>query len=395
MPTADRAIDFSNTEIAFESLSTPDLIKAKLLFETFGNEFLVTTGPKLVTWALNLHLPVTPVIKMTVFSHFCGGVTIEDSLKRVAELGKHRIRSILDYSVEGLGREEDFEDTFLEVLKGIKFAAESEDIPYAVFKPTGLARFELLEKISSRSELTHEEMKQRDEFRRRVREICASAAAVRVRVLVDAEESWIQDGVDELVAEMMVEFNKERPIVFNTIQLYRHDRLRYLSRCHKELAAKGVIPGFKLVRGAYMEKERRRAQELGYESPIQPTRDATDRDYNAALAYCVDNIDTLGLFAGTHNEQSTRYLIELMAERGIPPGHDHVEFSQLLGMGDNLSFNLAHAGYHVAKYMPYGPVKAVLPYLVRRAQENSSIKGQAGRELTLINREIRRRRQRA
>lgn len=391
MPTAGATIDFSNTEIAFKSLSTPDLLKAKLLFETFGNQFLVTAGPKVLKWALGMHLPVTPLIRYTVFSHFCGGATVEDCMKRVRELGAHGIRSILDYSVEGLGREEDFEDAFLELLKVTKHAAGKKDLPFTVFKPTGLGPFELLEKISAGAKLNSDEKKQSAELRRRIREVCATAADSGVRVLVDAEESWIQDGVDAIVADMMREFNIGRPVVYNTIQLYRHDRLAFMKQCHAEMKAQGIVPGFKLVRGAYMEKERRRAQELGYPSPIQPDREATDQDYNAALAYCIDHIETLGLFAGTHNEASTRLLIELMKKKGLAPGHERVEFSQLLGMGDNLSFNLAYNGYNVSKYVPYGPVKAVLPYLIRRAQENSSIQGQAGRELTLINAELRRR----
>jgi proline dehydrogenase len=312
-------------------------------------------------------------------------------MKRVQALGAHGIRSILDYSVEGLGREEDFEDSYLEMLKVTRQAAGQKHLPFTVFKPTGLGPFELLEKLSSGAALSAAEQKQNKELRRRIREICAAAATAGVRVLVDAEESWIQDGVDSIVNDMMREFNVGRPVVYNTIQLYRHDRLAYLRRCHQEMKSAGSVPGFKLVRGAYMEKERARAKELGYPSPIQPDREATDRDYNAALTYCIQNIDSLGLFAGTHNEASTRLLIDLMAKHGLQPGHERVEFSQLLGMGDNLSFNLAYAGYHVSKYVPYGPVKSVLPYLIRRAQENSSIQGQAGRELTLINTELRRR----
>lgn len=391
MPSMDAAIDFSNTEIAFKSVTTTDLLKAKVLFQTFGNQFLVTQGPKLLKWALNLHLPVTPLVKHTIFSHFCGGTTIEDSLKRVKSLGTYKVRSILDYSVEGLGRVEDFEDAFLELLNVTQLAAGQQMIPFTVFKITGLGSFELLEKISAGLPLNAEEKKQQGELGRRIFEICASAAKNGVRVLIDAEESWIQPAIDEFANAMILEFNISEPVVYNTLQMYRHDRLEYLKSNHLDFKSKGRIPGYKFVRGAYMEKERLHAKKKGYADPIQPDKAATDRDFNSALAYSIGHIDSLGLFAGTHNETSTRVLIQLMEMHSLPHNHPHIEFSQLLGMGDNLSFNLAHEGYNVSKYVPYGPIKFVLPYLIRRAQENSSIQGQASRELVLINQELARR----
>lgn len=391
MPTADVAIDFSNTEIAFKSVSTTDLLKAKVLFQTFGNQFLVTQGPKLLKWALNLHLPVTPLVKHTIFSHFCGGVTIEDSMKRVNNLGSYKVRSILDYSVEGLGREEDFEAAFLELLNVTRLAADQAMIPFTVFKITGLGSVELLEKMSAGIAMNSDEKKQQDALRRRVFEICAAAVKSGVRVLIDAEESWIQTAIDEIVNDMIMEFNVGEPFVYNTLQMYRRDRLSYLKKNHQEFKARGRVPGYKLVRGAYMEKERLRARELGYADPIQADKASTDQGFNSALAYCVENITSLGLFVGTHNEVSTQVLIELMAKQKLPANHPRIEFSQLLGMGDNLSFNLAHSSYNVSKYVPYGPIKYVLPYLIRRAEENSSIKGQASRELVLINTELVRR----
>ncbi len=391
MAGSGKAIDFNNTEIAFKSVSTPDLFKAKILFQTFGNQFLVTTGPRLLKWALEKHLPISPVVKHTVFSHFCGGVTIDDCMKRVSYLGAKGIRSILDYSVEGLGRDEDFEDSFLEMLRVIKYAAENQAIPFIVFKVTGLGPFKLLEKISKNEALSQADEKVGKELRRRIYEICANAAKNNVRVLIDAEESWIQPTIDDIAFEMMATFNKETPLIYNTIQMYRHDRLAYLQKTHRELKQKNCVSAFKVVRGAYMEKERRRAQQQGYQDPIQPDKASTDRDFNAALSYCVEHIDSMALFAGTHNEESTHFLIDLIDKFKLPHNHPNVEFSQLLGMSDNLSFNLAHAGFNVSKYVPYGPVKSVMPYLIRRAEENTSIKGQAGRELTLINAELLRR----
>ncbi len=391
MSGLDKVIDFNNTEIAFKSVSTPDLFKAKVIFQTFGNQFLVTKGPRLLKWALEKHLPISSVVKYTIFNHFCGGVTIDDCMKLVEKLDAKGIRSILDYSVEGLGRVEDFEDSFLEMLRVIKYASEQKAIPFIVFKVTGLGPFALLEKISQGEPLSSKEEKVAKELRRRIFEICASAAKSNVRVLIDAEESWIQGAIDDIAFEMMMTFNKDQPIIYNTVQMYRHDRLANLQKTHHDLKQKQCVAAFKVVRGAYMEKERQRALQLGYQDPIQPDKASTDRDFNAALSYCLEHIDSMALFAGSHNEESTHYLIDLISKFKLPHNHPRIEFSQLLGMSDNLSFNLADAGFNVSKYIPYGPVKSVMPYLIRRAEENTSMKGQAGRELTLINAELLRR----
>lgn len=391
MSVSGKAIDFNNTEIAFKSVSTPDLLKAKIIFLTFGNQFLVTKGPRLLKWALEKHLPISPMVRYTIFNQFCGGVTIDDCMKKVKELDAKGIRSILDYSVEGLGRAEDFEDSFLEMLRVIKYAADQKAIPFIVFKVTGLGPLALLEKVSQNLPLSSKEEQVAKELRRRIFEICDSAAKHDVRVLIDAEESWIQDAIDAIAFEMMLTFNKEKPIIYNTVQMYRRDRLAYLQKTYDDLKQKKCIAAFKVVRGAYMEKERQRAQQLGYQDPIQPDKAATDGDFNAALSFCLEHIDSAALFAGTHNEESTHYLIDLISKFNLPRNHPRIEFSQLLGMSDNLSFNLAHAGFNVSKYVPYGPVKSVMPYLIRRAEENTSIKGQAGRELTLINAELLRR----
>jgi len=392
MSVSCKDIDFNNTKIAFESISTPDLLKARLIFQMFGNQFLVTNGPKLLKWALEKHIPISPVVKFTIFNHFCGGVTIDDCTDRVDKLCSRNIRSILDYSVEGLGRNEDFEDSFLELLKVIQCASSNKSIPFVAFKATCLGPFSLLEKISVGDALTANEEKVAAELRRRIFEICSSAAKSDVRVLIDAEESWIQNAIDDIAFAMMIIFNKEKPVVYNTVQMYRHDRLAYLKKTHGDLRQKNCFAAFKVVRGAYMEKERQRAAECGYRDPIQPDKKSTDNDFNAALSFCLEHIDSAALFAGTHNEGSTSFLLDLIHKHNLVPNHPMIEFSQLLGMSDNLSFNLAQAGFNVSKYVPYGPVKSVIPYLIRRAEENTSIKGQAGRELTLIDAELLRRR---
>jgi proline dehydrogenase len=391
MSVSGQVIDFNNTEIAFKSVSTPNLIKAKLIFQTVGNQFLATKGPRLLKWALEKHFPISPVVRYTIFNQFCGGVTVDDCMSRVKELGAKGIGSILDYSAEGLGRDEDFEESFLEILRVIKYAAQEKAIPFIVFKVTGLGPFELLEKMSEGKSLSASDEKIAKELRRRVFEICSAAANSNVRVLIDAEESWIQNTIDDIAFEMMSTFNKEKPIIYNTVQMYRHDRLAFLQRTHKDLQGKNCITAFKVVRGAYMEKERARALSNNYPSPIQATKEKTDADYDTALKFCIDHLDRMAVCAGTHNEKSSAYLVKLLNEKGISTNDTRVCFSQLLGMSDHISFNLSLSAYNVAKYVPYGPVAEVLPYLIRRARENTSVKGQTGRELSLIMKEKKRR----
>jgi proline dehydrogenase len=391
---AETSLDFDNTEIAFRSRSTLALRKAQLLFKSF-NTPLVTTGPRLVSLALNLRLPVTPIIKATIFDQFCGGETIADCEETVAELARFSIGAVLDYSVEGRERESDFEDTKAEMLRLITHAASDPRVPFSVFKVTGLARFDLLARIQASQNggpaLTADEKAEWQRSEERIRGICRAAAAANVRILIDAEETWIQDPIDQLALSLMQEHNRGRAIVYNTLQMYRHDRLRFLEKMHRDCRDAGVVLGAKLVRGAYMEKERAHAEKAGRASPIQPDKASTDRDYDAALRYCVSHVDSVHVFAGSHNEGSNRLLAELVVKRGLRPEDKRVEFSQLLGMSDHLTYNLAHHGFNVSKYVPYGPVRAVLPYLFRRAEENSSIKGQASRELQLIQRELCRR----
>ncbi|NDC30720.1 MAG: proline dehydrogenase [Bacteroidetes bacterium] len=386
------SIDFSNTEIAFKAKSNGDLRNSYMLFKALGYNWLVQVGPAMVNAAFAVSLPIKGIIKSTVFKQFCGGESIEDCAKTIESLNKYGIGTILDYSVEGKEAEEDFEHTTKETIETIAKAQNNPKIPFSVFKVTGLARMDLLNKVNDGKTLSSDE---NDEFARvkeRVNRICKSAYDKNVRIFIDAEESWIQKTIDNLADEMMEMYNKSEAIVYNTLQFYRHDRLAFLKQSYQKAADNNYHLGVKLVRGAYMEKERVRAQQLSYTDPIQPNKEASDEDYNEGLQFCVKHIDRIAICAGTHNEESCKILAEMMAEAKLTNNDRRIYFSQLFGMSDNLSYNLANAGYNVAKYLPYGPVKAVMPYLFRRAQENTSAKGQAGRELTLILREMKRRR---
>jgi proline dehydrogenase len=384
-------LSFENTEIAFRSKSNKDLKRSFLLFKVIGINWLVKIGPSLVNFAFSIGLPIKGLVKTTVFNQFCGGESMNDCDKTMEHLYGYGVGSILDYSVEGKEEEKEFEHTTDETIQGIKKAAGNPRIPFCVFKVTGLARFDLLAKVNAKESLTVDEGAEYDRVKARVEKICRTAYENNVRIFIDAEETWIQDAIDELARQMMIGFNTHQAIVYNTIQLYRHDRLAYLKQCHEHAQQHNHFLGEKLVRGAYMEKERARAQKMGYPSPIQPDKESSDRDYNAALQFCVEHIDRIHICAGSHNENSSILLTKLMEENNIAANDRRIYFSQLYGMSDHISFNLSDKGYNVAKYLPYGPVKAVLPYLFRRAQENTSVKGQAGRELRLISREVARR----
>ena len=369
-------LDIENTEIAFKSKSNFDLKMSKMLFKVFEFKTLVTKGPLLVNGALKLGLPIRGILKKTIFNQFCGGETIEECVdKTISGLAEYNVGSILDYSVEGLTTEEDYDKAFIELSKVIEESKSNPAIPFAVFKVTALANFSLLEKVHHKDALTADELEEFNRVKSRVKRLCAQAYEGDVRILIDAEESWIQAPVDSLAVEMMHEYNKEKAIVYNTIQMYRHDRLGFLKEQHHLAINDGYFLGLKIVRGAYMEKERARATAKGYPSPIQKNKEATDRDYDLALEYCLENINDISIIAGSHNEKSTLNLVRLMHERTVSADDERVEFAQLLGMSDNLSFNLAYHNYKVAKYVPYGPVEAVMPYLFRRADENTSIAG--------------------
>ncbi len=390
-PTRPRTIDLQDTRIAFAHKSDRDLWQAYWLFRIIGNPTLSGAGQAFTKAALALHLPISGLIKATIFRQFCGGETIDESLDTAAKLARSGIGTILDHSVEGADDEGALDHTVEEVLRTIAVAKGRTDIPFCVFKPTGIARVEILEKVSAKVTLSADEQAEWERAQARMARICAAAAEAGVPTLVDAEESWIQDAIDVLVSAMMERYNTKRALIYNTVQLYRHDRLAFLKRSTEEARSKGYLLGVKLVRGAYMEKERERAAEKGYRDPIQPDKAACDRDYDEALRWCVEHVDRVSFVAGTHNEQSSLLLARLMEERGIAHDDTRVWFSQLLGMSDNISYNLAASGYRVAKYVPYGPVKEVLPYLIRRAAENTSVKGQTGRELGLILAERKRR----
>lgn len=384
-------IDFNNTEVAFQGKTNSDLNRAYWLFKMISSNTLIKIGLPLTEAAFKIGLPIGGIVKKTIYKHFCGGESIGDCEEAIDELATHNVSTILDYSVEGEDSEESFDRTCQEILKTIDFAKINKNISFSVFKPSGVGRFELLAKVNQNLELTEEEEKEYSFYKMRVESICRAAYESGLPVLVDAEHSWIQDKVDDLVREMMEKYNKEEAIVFNTYQLYRHDKLASLVADFEYAKIKGFHIGAKLVRGAYMEIERARAEEKNYESPIQNTKIDSDLDFNHAVSFCLDNIDRIHFMAGTHNEDSCLLLAEEIEKRGLEKDDKRIHFAQLLGMSDNLSFNLSIAGYNVAKYMPYGPVKSVMPYLIRRAQENTSVGGQTGRELALIIKEKERR----
>ena len=386
-----KKLNFENTEIAFRNKSKAELNSAYWLFKIMSSNFLTQVGPPVTNLFLNIGLPIQGLIKKTIFKQFCGGETISECEHTIEQLSVGKVGTILDYSVEGEDEEHVFDFTCAEIIRTIDRAAGDKRIPITVFKITGIGRFGLLEKLDAKAELTEAEKAEFEKVKRRCERICRTAFDKNVPIMIDAEETWIQETIDDLALDMMLLFNKEKLIIYNTYQLYRHDKLADLKADHLIAKEAGFILGAKVVRGAYMEKERRRALEKCYVSPIQPDKAATDADYDAAITYCAENIEQIGVVCGTHNEQSCRVLAELLDTHNISHDHPHVYFAQLLGMSDNLSFNLSDAGYNVAKYVPYGPVKAVMPYLFRRAQENTSIAGQTTRELDLIVKEKNRR----
>jgi proline dehydrogenase len=385
-------ISFDNTEVAFSSKSNRDLKRAYWLFRIIASPSIVKFGKKATNLALNLRLPISAPIKATIFRQFCGGETIAECDRTIADLGKFGIGTILDYSVEGKTSDEDFDQTVDIIIQTIHRAANDPHIPFAVFKVTGIGRHDLIEKASTAGYTpTSEEKTEIDVIVSRIDRICKAAYEAGTSVFIDAEESWIQDAIDQWTFDMMLKYNKEKCIVFNTLQMYRHDRLAFLTDCLALAKEHHVKYGIKLVRGAYMEKERARAIEKGYPSPIQATKSDTDKDYNEGLKVILENRSIFSLCAGTHNEDSSILLMNFMQEANIDPQSEQFYFAQLLGMSDHISFNVAHANYHVAKYVPFGPVKEVLPYLLRRADENTSVAGQTGRELSLIMKELDRR----
>ncbi|HLT08640.1 MAG TPA: proline dehydrogenase family protein [Cyclobacteriaceae bacterium] len=382
---------FENIQVAFAPKSDEDLKKMFLIFSVLNNNLLSKWGVSLATWSLKLRLPVKWLIKQTIFEQFCGGESIEDSNITIKSLNQYKIGAILDYSVEGKDDEESFDRTRDEILRTIHHAGSTDGIPFSVFKVTGLGDARIMTKIQAKQTLSAKEQSSFERTKARVDRLFEAAYEAKVKILVDGEESWFQDVIDDLAEEGMARYNKETAIVYNTYQMYRQDMLRKLKDAHHNAVTDAYFLGAKLVRGAYMEKEAERAEKLGYANPIHPNKEATDDAFNEALKFCINNKQRVFLVSGTHNELSNIILPELMSLHGMKPKDDRVYFAQLYGMSDHISYNLAQAGYNVAKYVPYGPVEAVMPYLARRAAENTSVAGQSSRELTLIKQEFARR----
>jgi proline dehydrogenase len=383
---------FENTAVAFAPKTDGELQKAKWLFSLIGNNKLVSLGTSLADLALKLHLPISPVFRVTVYQHFCGGETFNDCKKTIAKLNKSHVYAMLNYGVELKEREEDFDKTIEKNIEALEFAGKNKDVKVLCIKITGFGRFGLFEKIQEGKKLTKTEHDELNRVVARLDKLCKSAAENHVSIYVDAEESWIQDPLDAMVEDAMAKYNHKKAVVFNTIQLYRWDRLDYLNEQLKIARSKKFILGAKLVRGAYMEKERDRAAENGYPSPIHVDKAAVDKDYNIAMNLCLDNLDHVSVCIASQSEESNMIAVQQIDKKKIDRKHPHILFSQLYGMGDNITFNLARLGFNASKYLPYGPVKDVIPYLIRRAQENTSVSGQMGRELRLLTTEIARRR---
>lgn len=401
-------VSFDNTEFAFEYKKDKELKKARFLFSCMGKSWLVKIGTRLTPWAVRSGLPVKGMIRSTIFEQFVGGETLDQTAVVAKKLADYHVQVILDYGVEGGDDgEHGFDHATQEFIRVINYAATQPNIPLMSIKVTGFARFALLEQLDALmqqqqgalvnryqqaiAQLPATEKEEWERVYARMMSICQAAADKKVGVLVDAEETWIQDPVDALTMLVMEVFNQGKVVVFNTIQLYRHDRLAFLKQSKDDAGQGNFILGAKIVRGAYMEKERKRAEEKGYPSPIQPDKQSTDRDYDAGLRFCIEHLDQVSVIVASHNESSSLLAVQLLRDKNLPLNHPHVHFSQLYGMSDNITFNLAHAGCSVSKYLPFGPIEDVIPYLMRRAQENTSVKGQTGRELALINRELKRR----
>jgi len=384
-------IQFNDTETAFSGKTNRELRWEYWLFRLMNNPALTNIFSWLAQFSIRLRLPVKWLIKRTVYKQFCGGETLEETVAVLHKLEQFHVGAIIDYGVEGKETEKDFEKTKNELIRIIRFAADKKNIPFISCKITGLTSFALLEKLNLDVLLREDEAAEKEKLYRRMREIVNAASEAGIGLFIDAEESWIQDAIDEVTFVMMREFNKTKAVVYSTPQLYRHDRFAFCKKSLGDAMEHNYVLGLKPVRGAYMEKERKRAAVNKYASPIQPDKDSTDRDYDTTLLFCLDHIDKISFCAATHNEQSSLFLADEMHKRQIPHHHPHVSFSQLYGMSDQVTYNLAKAGYNVAKYLPYGPVKDVIPYLIRRAQENTSVSGQMSRELNLIYKEMKRR----
>ncbi len=393
MQSNNERIDFENLEIAFKDKSNAQLRQANMLFKVMNNAGMVKVGKHMVNLAFNIHFPIKGIIRNTIYKHFVGGVSIEDCSKTIENLAKRNVGIILDYAMEGEESEELFDASCAEIIRTIEFAHQNKNnVPFSAFKITGIGRFVLLAKKSDEAELSDEETEELERVYNRVDSIFRKGHELGVPVLIDAEHSWIQPYLDKLVLEMMEKYNREKAIVQNTYQMYRHDSCDRIKEHLKHATDKGVLFGLKIVRGAYMEIERTRAELLGYNSPIHPNKPATDKDFDNVIRHLIQQIDKVNLMVATHNEESTQLLVSKFSKYHLPVNHPNIYFSQLYGMSDHITFNLAAKGFNVVKYVPYGEVKTMMPYLFRRAEENSSMRGQTSRELQLIKQEIKRRR---
>jgi proline dehydrogenase len=386
---------FDDTQIAFSYKTDRQLRKANFVFTIVNHPAISSVATGLVKIGLGLRLPIDGIIRNTVFNHFCGGENIDESEYTIDVLGKYNVGTILDYAVEGEKSEAGFDKTCEEILSTFEEAKKSPHVPFCVFKMTGMADGELLTKIQAKEILSEPEKQAYEKVKDRVNRICSKAFDFQIPVLIDAEETWLQDPIDEIAMAMMHRYNHKSAIVYTTYQMYRTDSLDNLKALHADALANHYYVGVKIVRGAYMEKERERAEKMGYQDPIQPNKAATDKAFNDALEFCIENVNRVSLVCGSHNEYSNLYLTTLLKKHNLPHNDKRVWFSQLLGMSDNISFNLANAGYNVVKYVPFGPVRSVMPYLFRRASENTSVAGQSSRELTLIRKELKRRKAKA
>ena len=391
-PSKGNQIDFSNTEIAFSNKSNLELKKMARLFNLMANPLLTNVGSKLGLLSIKLRLPfVKSIVKATIFKQFCGGENLLDCQEAIDKLYKYNTLTVLDYGAEGKTSEEELNEVVAEFERAIELAASNNSVPVITIKVTGLADNGLLMKVQNGDELSANDKVLYDRLIQRVETVCSKASDLKVGVFIDAEESWLQDAIDDVVTMMMEKYNKDSVTVYNTYQLYRHDKLAQLKADHKKGEQEGYLIGAKLVRGAYMEKERERASEMGYKSPIQPNKKATDKDFDAAVKFCLHNYKSIASCCASHNIASNKKQADLIDKLGIQKDHPHINFCQLYGMSDYITFNIANAGYNVAKYVPYGPIKEVVPYLIRRAQENTSVTGEMTRELNYINLEKKRR----
>ncbi|MBE9518488.1 MAG: proline dehydrogenase family protein [Bacteroidetes bacterium] len=386
-----KEFNFEDTKTAFRIKSDRDLRRAYILFKLISYPILVKIGNPVIRVCSALRIPIGWIVKPTAFKHFVGGETLEDCQPAVEKIKTANVYSILDYSVEGKESDKAISAALEETLRAVKNAGKNPEIPFAVFKPTAFGKHHALEVLSGKSTPDAETKEEGEKFRNRIDTLCKTAFENDIPIMIDAEDTYIQNFIDQVVMEMMQLYNKEKCIVFNTYQMYRHDRIAILEADIKKAREEKFFLGAKFVRGAYMERERLRAEKMGYEDPIQPDKESTDKDYNLALKISMDNLDIVSIFNGTHNEYSSKYLADLMIEQGVDPDDKRIWFSQLYGMSEHISYNLSDAGFNVAKYVPYGPVRFVLPYLMRRVEENSSVKGQTGRELSLIKKERQRR----